>query len=246
MKIRQHGFPTGMQEPVWCFADDTALKAHKEFQRAKAGNIPSAIKLVEDLALPFLLQVKNLLPSNACYVSPHAKEATGDNAIPQVLAQAAAIISGGEIDTDIVQISRVFHTGADPMERMATRAEFEGLVTPGKNHILVDDVTTMGGTLAELADYIQNQNGLICGVLVLVNAGRSKELRPSSKISNQIKHRNELKIEEILQISPHALTANEANYLIGFRTADEIRNRLAKARKETNRRLLSKGIDAQN
>lgn len=55
---------------------------------------------------------------------------------------------------------------------------------------------------------------------------------------------HELKIEDILQIAPAALTANEANYLIGFRTADEIRNRLAKARKETDLRLRSKGIEA--
>lgn len=242
MKIRLHGFPLEMSEPLWSFSDDTTLKSHRDYTKAKAGHIPSAIRLIEDLALPFLLRIKDFLPHNACYVAPHAKEATGDNAIPQVLAQAAAIISGGEVDTDIVQISRVFHTGADPMERMATRAEFEGLVSPGKNHILVDDVTTMGGTLAELADYIQNHNGIVAGVLILVNAGRSKELRPNSKLVKQIKQRNELQIREILQICPDALTANEANYLIGFRSANEIRNRLAKARKETNRRLVSKGF----
>lgn len=244
MKIRRHGFPTGIDAPLWCFSEDISLKSHPEYHQAKAGDIAAAIKLVEDLALPFLLQIKYQLPADACYVAPHAKEATGDNAIPQVIAQAAAIISGGEIDTDIVQISRVFHTGADPMERMATRAEFEGLVTPGKKHILIDDVTTMGGTLAELADYIQNQEGTIAGVLVLVNAGRSKELRPEQKTAKLIQSRNELEIEKILHISPEALTANEANYVIGFRTADEIRNRLAKARKETDLRLRSKGIDA--
>lgn len=130
------------------------------------------------------------------------------------------------------------------MERMATRAEFEGLVTPGKKHVLVDDVTTMGGTLAELADYIQRNKGIIVGVLVLVNAGRSKELIPDSKTNKQIQSRHELEIDKILHIRPSALTANEARYLIGFRTADEIRNRLAKARKETDRRLRSKGIDA--
>lgn len=243
MKIRCRGFPVEMQEPIWRFPNDVALKSHKGYQLAKAGHIPSAIEVVEDLALPFLLEARNLLSSDACYVAPHAKEATGDNAIPQVLAQTAAMVSGGEVDTDIVQISRVFHTGADPMERMATRAEFEGLVSPDKNHVLVDDVTTMGGTLAELADYIQDEGGRIIGVLVLVNAGRTKALRPSNKILKQILRRNELEIEEILQISPSALTANEANYLIGFRSADEIRNRLAKARKETNRRLLSKSLD---
>jgi hypothetical protein len=105
-----------MSEPLWKFSDDTSLKSHTDYTKAKAGHIPSAIRLIEDLALPFLLRIKDSLPSNACYVAPHAKEATGDNAIPQVLAQAAAIISGGEVDIDIVQISRVFHTGADPME----------------------------------------------------------------------------------------------------------------------------------
>jgi hypothetical protein len=38
-------------------------------------------------------------------MSYHACEATGDNAIPQVLAQACAMVADGEADTDIVQIT---------------------------------------------------------------------------------------------------------------------------------------------
>ena len=49
-------------------------------------------------------------------------------------------------------------------------------------------------------------------------------------------------ITQLFGIEPSALTANEANYLIGFRTIDEIRNRLANARQETHLRLRSKGI----
>jgi hypothetical protein len=48
--------------------------------------------------------------------------------------------------------------------------------------------------------------------------------------------------ENSVLFSLTALTANEATYLIGFRSTDEIRNRLAKARQETDRRLRSKGI----
>jgi len=40
-----------------------------------------------------------------------------------------------------------------------------------------------------------------------------------------------------------AMYATPVVYLIGFRSADEIRNRLAKAREETDRRLRSKGIE---
>ncbi|MGI8604456.1 MAG: phosphoribosyltransferase [Verrucomicrobiales bacterium] len=130
------------------------------------------------------------------------------------------------------------------MERLATRPEFEGLVTPGRLHVLVDDVTTMGGTLAELASYIQIQGGLVAGVLVLVNAGRLKQLHPTQSLVRKLESRHGHEIENILGIRPTALTANEASYLIGFRSLDEIRNRLAKARQETDRRLRSKSVES--
>jgi hypothetical protein len=52
-------------------------------------------------------------------------------------------------------------------------------------------------------------------------------------------------ITEIFGIEPRALTANETDYLIGFRTVDEIRNRLVKARQEINNRLSAKGVHAK-
>ena len=245
MQPRLHGFPVEADVPIWRYPDDAALKAHPDYIAAKAGDAAAAVRLVSDLALPFLHDHRHRLPSSACYVAPHAREATGDNAIPQVLALACSMVAGGEADDDIVQISRVFHTGADPMERIATRPDFEGLVTQGRTHILVDDVTTMGGTLAELANFIQIRGGRVGGVLVIVNAGRLKNLCPSRAVIQKIENRPGHEIEQILGIHPTALTANEADYLIGFRTSDEIRNRLAKARQETNLRLRSKGIERQ-
>jgi len=48
-----------------------------------------------------------------------------------------------------------------------------------------------------------------------------------------------------LGIDPGALTANEASYLSGFRTADELRNRAAKAAKENDLRLRAKGFQLE-
>ena len=240
MISRIHGFPDHMEEPCWIFPDDSPLKAHPHYKAAKAGDMIAAVHLVADLALPHLFDKKIQFPRGACFVAPHAREATGDNTIPQVLATTAAMIAGGETDVDIVQIDQVFHTGADPMERLASRSEFEGLVTPGRYHVLVDDVTTMGGTLADLNNYITMHGGLVAAVLVLVNAGRVKHLRPTKPLVQKIQSRYGPEIHETFGIAPAALTANEANYLIGFRSADEIRNRLAKAREETDRRLHSK------
>jgi len=242
MPPRTFGFPEHVSEPVWKYPDDAAIKAHPSYGAAKSGDMEDAVRLVSDLAFPFLAEVFCRFPSGLCFVAPHAREATGENAIPQVLAQACAMLFDGESDTDIVQISQVFHTGADPMERMATRAEFEGLISTDRRYVLVDDVTTMGGTLAELANFVQLGGGVVESALVLVNAGRLKEFRPRQSVVRKLESRHGNEIEAILGVRPAALTANEASYLIGFRSADEIRNRLAKARKETDRRLRSKGI----
>jgi hypothetical protein len=52
-------------------------------------------------------------------------------------------------------------------------------------------------------------------------------------------------IHHTFGIDPGALTANEANYLSGFRTADELRNRPAKAAEEIDRRLRAKGFQLE-
>jgi len=240
--VRSHSFPGSVKEPFWLFENDSALKSHPQYHEAKSGGKEAAVELIADTALDFLIQIKDKLPDNAIFVAPHAREATGDNAIPQVLSAACAMVTQGQVETDIVQITRVFHTGADPMERMGLRAQFDGNVIPGARYVLVDDVTNMGGTLAELADYLLARGGLVLAVVVLVNAGRNKHFLPSKSVIRTLEGRYGNEITEIFGIAPSALTANEANYLIGFKTADEIRNRLAKARKETSLRLRSKGI----
>jgi hypothetical protein len=65
-------------------------------------------------------------------------------------------------------------------------------------------------------------------------------------VINKTEKRFGNEITEIFGIVPTALTSNEARYIIGFRSADEIRNRIAKARKETNLRLRSKGIERKD
>lgn len=142
----------------------------------------------------------------------------------------------------IVQSDRVYHTGADPMERMAARAQFEGRVIPGAEYVLVDDVTTLGGTLAELNNYIHSFGGVVKDVVVLVNAGRDLALVPVKKHVQLIKERFDDEFTKTFGIEPAALTANEAKYLVGFESIDILRNRLATAEQEIDRRLRSKGV----
>ena len=80
------------------------------------------------MAIEFLSGLQAKLPLELNYVAPYAREATGDNAIPLMLASACAEILHGEVETEIVQASRVFHTGAKAMERLLLRPQFDGPV----------------------------------------------------------------------------------------------------------------------
>lgn len=240
--MRRTGFGRSAPKPLFLFDSDAPLKAHADYRAAKAGGTEAAISLVRDLGKPLVPMVQAAFPSGALYAAPHAIEASGDNAIPQVLAAALAEAAHGRLDEDIIQANRVFHTGADPMERLIARAQFDGGVEAGSDYVLVDDVTTMGGTLADLADHIQRGGGRIIGVVVMVSASRTGVLAPDPRLVLTLERRHGDAIRESFGISPEALTADEAQYLVGFRSADEIRGRCAKAAEERDRRLRAKGL----
>lgn len=240
---RVYAFPKETKH-FHCFSSDNDIKQHSHYRAAKSGDAEAALQLVDDLAFEFLVTLKDEFPAETIFVSPYAKEATGDNALPLILSLMSAEILGGISDTDIVQLQKVFHTGADPMERLIARPSFEGTVQHGACYVLVDDVTSMGTTLAELANYLLMNGGNIIGSILLVNAGRSEKFRAFEKHIRLLEERFGDEIKNILGIHTSALTANEASYLVGFRTADEIRNRCVKAEKETAKRLLSKSYSS--
>jgi hypothetical protein len=83
---------------------------------------------LQEFAIDFLSDLQAKLPLDLTYVASYAREATGDNAIPLMLASACATILQGEVETEIVQSSSVFHTGAKAMERLLLRPQFDGPV----------------------------------------------------------------------------------------------------------------------
>ena len=83
---------------------------------------------------------------------------------------------------------------------------------------------------------------MVQDVFVLVNARRKKSLHPDKMTLRKLETRYANELIEIFGIAVSALTANEAQYLVGFRSVDEIRNRVAKARQEIHLRLRLKGI----
>ena len=240
-RYRNLPVPAFIKAALSVFREDRAIKSHPAYIDAKAGNVDAAIQLVSDLAAPLKAFV-GLFDETTIFVAPHAKESAGDNAIPIVLSAFLAEHRSALLDDEIVQVNRVYHTGADAMERLIAPAEFEGEVISGGSYVIVDDVLTLGGTIADLSSYIQTNGGKVIGVVALVDASRSGSLSCNAKVLREIERRFGDEIRQQFGIEPSALTAEEAGYLIGFRSAEEIRGRAAKATEERRRRLRSKGI----
>ncbi len=241
--LRQFGIPRDAAE-VHTFTSDADIKAHPDYKAAKAGDREAAARLVPDLVTSAnIAAAEKAFGSDVTYVPVIAQEATGRNKIPEALAHFYAKETRASVEDGIIQVNKAFHTGAKPMERVLSRPTFDGPVEPGKRYVLVDDVTVLGGSLAELANHIRSNGGQVAGVVTLVNASRSGTFTPKPLFTKLIENRLGKDLRH-LGIDPSALTADEAQYLAGFRDADQFRAAVAKAGSSREQRLLSKGVRA--
>lgn len=239
--MRTKGIPASIQSPISLWRNDQPLKAHASYKAAKAGDPQAAVDLIRTVAQPLAAQA-TAFDTDVIYIAPHAIEASGKNAIPATLAAYLAAANGSRLDTEIVQSNRAFHTGASAMERLLARSAFEGEVKAGAKYVMVDDVTTMGGTLADLASFIQENGGQVVGAVTLVNAARDGKLPSTVARQRMLEQRFGDEIRQQFQIDPAALTSQEAGYLAGFRDAAALRSRAASAAQERSERLRARGI----
>ena len=163
--VREEGIPPGASRILSSAKYDTATyKGNPDFDAAKGGSIEAAKRFVlAQIARSTVSYAKHTFGRDAIYVAPHAIEASGKNKIPEALAAYYAEHANGILDTDIIQTVKAGHTNATMLERMMGRPEFDGRVIPNRKYILVDDVATGGGTLAELSDYIRMRDRRLSG-----------------------------------------------------------------------------------
>ncbi len=244
--IRSTGIPKAASQPISSYSDNETVKSHQDYKAAKAGDPDAAVRLVRELVNPDTVKDSTQRFPGHTFVAPLAIEASGVNAIPSALAIHYAKAAKGQTETRIQQVNKPFHTGADPMQRLIAPPRFDGPVEKNGRYVLVDDVTTMGGTLAELAHHIQSHGGQVAGVITLTNASRDAKLTPSRQQVRLLETRFGDAIRELFHIDPAALTASEASYLTGFRDADALRARAARAETQRDQRLAAKGLSGRH
>ena len=103
----------------------------------------------------------------------------------------------------------------------------------------MDDFVGMGGTLANLRGYIEEQGGRVIAAVTLTGKPYSAKLALDKEQLQELrnKHGKELETwwQENFGHSFDCLTQSEARYLACTENADTIRNRIAEAEQTGNR-----------
>lgn len=162
---------------------EQAVKHHPAYPAAKQGDGRAAYCLVkENQQKEAVVQVRQLIGQRTPVLVPvHALEKNGVNAIPEAMASRLENLLDLAIDTEIVQINAVGHTGSDGFHRLANQALFDGIVRRDMEYFLVDDFVGQGGTLANLKGHIETNGGCVIGAVVLTGKPFSARLALSGE-----------------------------------------------------------------
>lgn len=213
-------------------AEELAVKRHPLYLAAKSGDSDAAFGLIKDtVSHKAISEIKIIADlSKPFLVSAHAFEQTGVNAIPEALADEISQRTGFPVESSIVQVNVVGHTGANGFARLARQALFDGDVTPGANYLLVDDFVGQGGTLANLRDFIEYRGGRVIGATSLTGRPYSAKLSVEYQQLVDLRSKHGTAFEEWWQSrfghGFDCLTQSEARYLARSENADAIRDRV--------------------
>jgi hypothetical protein len=219
------------------------MLAHPAYKLAKRGeDNEAALQLVYDcIADEAMLKIKdNLGHKKPRIVAVHAEESHGRNKIPMAYGEVLGAVLGLDTDPGIVQSSVANHSEAPSIyHRFVSQPEFDGYVENGANYLLVDDVCTAGGTLANLKGFIEQNGGNVIAMSVLSygNPRLLYDISLSPPTARQVSMRHptlDALWREDFGYGIECLTEGEAGNLRAAPSVDTVRNRLAEARRDLN------------
>lgn len=218
----------------------SSIANHPEYFKAKSGDIESALSLVNDyLNDDFLENIATHIKEyrDIAVLPVHAEEQLGRNKIPLAFATALHDVLNLQLETNIVQSDRAYRTQSDGVGRLLKRVHFNGEVQSGKNYLIVDDIVTQGGTLADLKSYIEVNDGIVIGASTLSGKHNSAKMAIRKATLGQLRKQAGKMLENWWQeqfgYDFSKFTESEARYLakqIHRDGIDTVRNYLATSR----------------
>jgi hypothetical protein len=227
----------------------TDIRALPDHAAAKAGDLAAASRLVDGVYDPGRAAVlRPLAEGNAApplLVPVMPPDPTGRNVLPLAYARRLAADLGWQVDTGIVRQDTARRTDASGLGRVVSGARFEGAVVPGRRYVLVDDVVTQGGTLADLRAFIESRGGQVVAATALQAPGVNSRLAIPADILADLRRRAgaaENLWRELTGFGFDALTESEARMLARFGDAQALSEAI---REELGRQGVARYVQQQ-
>jgi hypothetical protein len=222
-----HRTPWGDFPPIIPQTSGSALKGDPAYTDAKQGDMRAARQLVGRL-----FKSEKFTPDTRIdFVAPVIQIDVGDrwNAIPLAYAERLARTIGAKVIPTIVQDNAVHHTDAAASQRLIAQPSFTGRVAKG-SYIIVDDMATLGSTIANLRGHIEHNGGSVVAATTLATAIFSSKIVPDPLVIASIKRRFKSELTFLkgkLGFPPECLTGRESYFVNGLQNLESLRNPLA-------------------
>lgn len=231
-------FPDVFVNTVWSSHQKgvPSLKSHALYQPAKGErDMSSAIRLLDDLVTKETVErLKSLSKSHGVVptlIAPAAQVGDSNN----VLAVGYAQWLGHELDWPVEE--RVFQTKAfakdrsDAWTRIANPSTFYGEIDKDRPYVIVDDVITMGGTLADLRAFILGKGGSVIGMSAIASrSGHDTPIHLGQALQTQLERFYGRDFEkfckELVGFSHTCLTRAEGAKFLGCSGHVELRKKV--------------------
>lgn len=201
------------------------LKFHPQHRQAKEErDIQSAINILEDIAIEQpLLDLRNVAIAHG--VTPHliAPAATVDesqNALAIGYAQWLGKQLEWPVEERVYQQKTRSKDREGPWFRLAHPSTFYGQIDTGASYVIVDDVITLGGTLADLRSFIISKGGNVIAMSAIASPdGTNSQVRLSDLTRHHLEKHYGPDLSgyclDVLGHSHDCLTNEEGRKLLG-------------------------------
>jgi len=156
------------------------IRRYPDWAAAKTGDADAAMRLVERLARPeAAARLREALSGqDAVLVAVRqAERGGGDNLIPAAFARWLSAETGLPVHDGLYRLNRTMRTDAGAIDRLLRRARWAGEVEACRAYVIVDDVVTQGGTVADLRGHIEAQGGRVVAITALQAPGANATSR---------------------------------------------------------------------
>jgi orotate phosphoribosyltransferase len=203
--------PWGEFPDVVIHTNVPTLRGHPAYQQAKLGDPDSGLQLASALVKP--AKVKLDFDVIVPVVQTDARK---HNSIPAAAAFILADRLNKQLVDNVFQTNEVSHTAASSSGRLLGQPSFAGVVPPGARVLILDDVVTLGSTLANLRGWIEHCGATVVASTCLAAGFGATTLIPPASIREELDrlHPSHHQLANLLGFDSSCWTNRESRFLL--------------------------------